>query len=95
MTRKRFIKLQMAKGCSRNAAGVLAAAVRAHGMTYAAASAQDWPRGVTVSLVGRLTPALEGVAAFIRRFGEAITAASAAFQNVMFGGGGDDIDSDA
>lgn len=86
MTRKRFIKLQMGKGYSRNAAGALAAAVRAHGMTYAAANAQDWPRGVAVSLAGRLAPVLDGVAAYIRQFGEAITAASAAFQEVMKGG---------
>lgn len=86
MTRKRFIKLQMAKGYDRNKAGALAAAVRAHGKTYAAAEAQDWPQGAVVRLVDSLTPVLEEVAATFKRVGMALAAGAVAFRAALAGG---------
>ena len=83
MTRKRFIKLQMAKGYDRNGAGALAAAVRAHGKTYTAANAQDWPRGAAARLANNLMPALKEVAATFNRVGLALAAGAAAFREAM------------
>lgn len=83
MTRKRFIKLQMSRGYDRNGAVALAAAVRAHGMTYADACAQDWPRGVIAHLADHLTHALAGVADWVNRVARAARAAGVAFSKAM------------
>lgn len=88
MTRKRFIKLQMAAGCDRNTAEALARRARAAGRSYAEAfgnltAARSFCAGLRD---GVLAPALEAVSAWstwVRQVVRVATAVGAAFQKAM------------
>lgn len=84
MTRKRFIKLQMAAGCDRNTAEALARRARAAGWSYAEAFGNlTAARRIVAGMVDGLKSVLEPVCAWVRQVARAATAAGAAFQKVM------------
>jgi len=76
MTRKRFVKLMMARGYSRNEANALALVARYKGDSYEKAY-----RMATIipDLVDRLTEAFENVVDTAWRMAKALTAGFAAF----------------
>ena len=76
MTRKRFIKLQMAKGYSRNEAAALAQRTRAIGRSYADAAKAlgSWDA---------LTPVLGRICEAFALLGRALRAGADAFLWVM------------
>lgn len=80
MTRKRFIKLQMARGVSRNEAAALAQRTRAVGRSYADAAKAlgSWDA---------LTPVLGRICDAFALLGQALRAGTEAFLRVMTGEG--------
>lgn len=79
MTRKRFIKLQMARGVSRNEAATLAQRTRAVGRSYADAAK-------ALSSWDALTPVLGSVCDAFALLSRALRAGAEAFQRTMEGG---------
>lgn len=80
MTRKRFIKLQMARGYSRNSAEVMALIARGSGKSYAAAE-EAVATGLT--LVQAIQPALDSISRAFALLGRALRAGTEAFLRVM------------
>lgn len=82
MTRKRFIKLQMAAGCDRNTAAAIAQRVQASGMSYAE-SLDKWAtaRGFVAGLANPLAPVVEAVTTWIK----AVAAGYEAFSKALEG----------
>ena len=82
MTRKRFIKLQMAAGCDRNTAAAIAQRVRVAGMSYAESLAK-WTaaRGFAAGLVDTLAPVVEAVTTWVK----AVAAGYEAFSKALEG----------
>lgn len=78
MTRKHFIKLQMARGYSRNEAAALAQRTRAIGRSYADAAKAlgSWDA---------LTPVLDSICEAFSLLGRALRAGVEAFQRTMKG----------
>lgn len=84
MTRKRFIKLQMAQGYSRNTAEALARRARAAGWSYAVAFDKlTAARCLIAGMADGLKSVLDPVCAWMRQVARAAAAAGAAFQKVM------------
>ena len=84
MTRKRFIKLQMAQGYDRNTAEAIARRARAAGWSYAVAFGNlTAARRIVAGMVDGLKSVLEPVCAWVSQIAQAMIAAGAAFQKVM------------
>lgn len=86
MTRKRFIKLQMARGYSRNSAEVMALIARGSGKSYAEAE-KAVATGLT--LMQAIQPALDSISRALALLGRALRAGVEAFCNTMEGGSED------
>ena len=80
MTRKRFVKLCMANGYSRNSANRIAEGVRAKGRTYAeGAAAVRALKKLEVSLSPALAETIERATKAINKMAKAVSAGVAAF----------------
>lgn len=88
MTRKRFIKLQMAAGCDRNTAAAIAQRVQASGMSYAESldkwtTARGFAAGLTAGLVDTLAPVVGAVTTWVK----AVATGYEAFSKALTDGG--------
>lgn len=88
MTRKRFIKLQMAAGCDRNTAAAIAQRVQVSGMSYAESQAK-WTaaRGFAASLTAGLVDTLAPVVGAVTTWVKAVAAGYEAFSKALTDGG--------
>ena len=62
VTRKRFVKLQMAKGRSRNSANEIASMVQREGLSYRTASSLPGPKSFS-SIIGAFSDAFKALGA--------------------------------
>lgn len=86
MTRKRFIKLQMARGYSRNSAEEVALVARGSGKSYAEA---EKAVATGLALVQAIQPALNSISRAFALLGQELRACEEEFCNTM-GGGSED-----
>lgn len=86
MTRKRFIKLQMARGYSRNSAEEVALVARGSGKSYAEA---EKAVATGLALVQAIQPALNSISRAFALLGQELRACVEEFCNTMGGAGGD------
>lgn len=87
MTRERFVKLLMAKGCSRNSAQEMAIYVRTEGRSYAdayrAIEAFASLSDITAALSETITNAAEAITRVIKAIAAGAAAFSTAYQSAM------------
>ena len=86
MTRKRFVKLLMAKGYSRNSANGVAEAVRANGKTYVEAyKAVKATVDITQIISETVVKLYESIGRIARALSAGFAAFSAAYSSAMAG----------